>query len=210
MRWHWIAVVGAQLSLLALAQGPALAPALAPVSRVASMPPAASPPIALPLPPPPPRTPAAAVARKPEGRPNFLASPLLFHISESALFTAASFDSIETAIGMSSRHVLQFPPSGAHTGNIDLDFSESFAEGGWTRFVGRHDVAGVLAVNAASDLLVDTFARRLARKGPWHRFVGTALLVAWSVGHIEGGRTWIGLHRRLAAPYAQFHPVWVY
>lgn len=210
MRWHWIAVVGVQLSLLALAQGPAPAPA--PIAALAPMPPAAAPPIALPPPLllPPPRFPAAAVSRKPEARLNFLASPLLFHISEGALFTAASFDLVETAVGMSSRHVLQWTPTGASTANVDVDFSQSFAEGGWAKFVGRHDIGGVLAMNAASDLLVDSFARRLAREGPVHRILGSALLIAWTVGHIQGGRSWIGLHRRLAAPYAGFHPVWLY
>src|SRR6185437_4666232 len=210
MRWLWIAVIGVQLSLLALAQGPAPAPAPAPapVSALGPTPPAAPPPIA--FLPPAPRSPAAAVARQPAGRTNFLASPLLFHISEGALVTAASFDLVETAVGMSSRHVLQWTPTGASTAKVDVDFSQSFAEGGWAKFVGRHDTGGVLAMNAASDLLVDSFARHLAREGPVHRILGSALLIAWTVGHIQGGRSWIGLHRRLAAPYAGFHPVWLY
>ncbi|HVA63241.1 MAG TPA: hypothetical protein VNF74_05920 [Terriglobales bacterium] len=139
----------------------------------------------------------------------FWESPRLFQAAQGMLFGAASFDYFQTARGMTSRSILHLTVvSTGLTRTVNMDFSARFAEGGWARFVGPHNVVGVIAVNAAADVLLALAARRLARQGPRWRTLATGVLVAQSLVHIGAGRSWVGLGGRIAAPYAQFNPVW--
>jgi|GEM_PF-3081864 len=142
---------------------------------------------------------------------SWLESPHLFRASEWLLVGAAGFDYGQTMRGMSKPSILHLTVSNAwETHTVDLDFSSSIAEGGWAKVVGAHNIGGVVAANIGLDLLVDLAARRLARRGPGWRLVAAISLWWRSWAHIEGGRSWLGLNRRLAAPYSQFDPVWIH
>lgn len=200
MRWIGITVVGATLLMCALARAQVQTSALAPPSA-----PRAS------------ATPATGVTPRPirpivkRRRLAFLESPRLYRVAQGLMFSSAGFDYLETAGGMTSRSQLHLTViSPGLTQTVVLDLSNRFAEGGWAKFVGPHNVGGVIALNAGVDVLLALAARHLARRGPRWRMVATAMLVERVVAHLVGGSSWIGLSGRVAAPYAQFNPIWEY
>ncbi len=136
-------------------------------------------------------------------------SPRLYRAAQEVLVGSATFDYVETADGMGSPPILRLTVANAGTsGTVAMNFSGAFAEAGWAKFMGRHNLVGVIAVNAGADVLVGAAAGYLARHGPRWRVLGTALLVAQALAHIAGGRSWIGLSGRIAAPYVAYDPVW--
>ena len=153
------------------------------------------------------QAPTAQRAGKPWVR--WVESRRLYQAAQELLVGSAAFDYVETAEGMGSPPMLRLTVASAGaTRTEELSFSGAFAEAGWARFVGRHTLVGVIAVNAGADVLVGVGAHYLAQRGRRWRLLGTALLVAQALAHLAGGRTWIGLSGRIAAPYAPYHPVW--
>lgn len=204
MQWIQIAGLGATLMVILAvrAQTQTLELAPAPAQSLAESSASATSAPAFPLP-----QPFRLVAKR--RRLGFLESPRLFQAAQGLLVGTASFDYIQTALGIASRPVLHLTVvSPGLTRTVNFNFSARFAEGGWAKFVGPHNAVGVIALNAGADVLLALAARHLARRGPRWRLLATAVLVAQSLAHIHGGRSWIGLSGRIAAPYAQFNPVW--
>jgi hypothetical protein len=139
----------------------------------------------------------------------FLESPHIYRAAQGLMISTAGFDYVETAKGIASpSHLHLTINSSGSPQTMVLDFSNSFAEGGWTRFIGPHNTVGVIALNAGVDALLAFAAHRLAQRGPRWRMLATGILVVRALEHISGGRSWIGLSGRIAAPYAPYDPFW--
>lgn len=141
---------------------------------------------------------------------SFLASPRLYHAAQNFLLHAAVFDMEMTDEGLHHPTLLHLTiVNGGLTRTVNFDFTSRFREGGWARFMGARNAGGVIAANVAADVVMALVSRRLARRGPRWRMLATFALAAQGIVHISAGSTWVALPGRLAAPYAQFHPVWI-
>ncbi|HVB40095.1 MAG TPA: hypothetical protein VNE83_04305 [Terriglobales bacterium] len=139
-----------------------------------------------------------------------LESPVVLRAAKWLLVGTASFDYGETIRGISHPPILHFTEvNQGFTSIVNLNFAPSYAEGGWAKVTGAHDIYGVVAANMVVDVLIAVAARHLARKGPRWRLLAIGALLARSWTHLQGGQSWVGYSGRLAAPYSQFNPVWI-
>ena len=139
-----------------------------------------------------------------------LSSPRLFHLAEGTLIGTAAFDMAMTARGVTHPPILRLTVvDNGLTGYTNLNFSSSFREGGWAGFASAHNAPLLIALYAGEDILLTWTVRHFVTRNPRWRALGTLALLAQAWVHIEAGRSWVGLGQRLAAPYAQFNPVWV-
>lgn len=139
-----------------------------------------------------------------------MAAPRLYGWSQDALVGATGFDLGMTAEGLNHKPILRLTIANPGlTRTVDLNFAGNFAEGGWARAVSAHNAGEVCATYASADALLLLVSRRLARRGGGWRAMATVSLLAETAAHVQGGRSWVGLPGRLAAPYGQFQPIWV-